>query len=75
MIGSSEGLGFCNITSGAGGLNDRHVAGGPSVTKLTHSKCIALKGSGNPQMADISIAAISPMLQLIKKHMKACIFA
>lgn len=55
---------------GAGGLNPRAVAGGPSVTRLTHNKCIALNGSGKPHIAEISIAAISPILQLIKKQMK-----
>jgi hypothetical protein len=71
MIGSLEGLGFCSMTSGDGGLKPNAVAGGPSVTRLTQSKCIALRGSGKPQIADSSIAAISPMLQLIKKHIKA----
>lgn len=68
IIGSLDDLGFWDMTSGAGGLNPSAVAGGPSVTKFTHSKCIALKGSGKPHIAEIRIAAISPMLQLIKKH-------
>lgn len=37
MIGSSCFLGGFYITSGSGGLNERAVAGRPSVTKLTHN--------------------------------------
>jgi hypothetical protein len=48
MIGSSLGLGLFFIIFGDGGLNPSAVAGGPSVTKLTQSKCIAVKGSGKP---------------------------
>lgn len=69
MIGSLDDRGFWDMIPGAGGLNPKAVAGGPSVTKFTHSKCMALKGSGKPQIAEINIAAISPMLQLIKKQM------
>jgi len=55
------------MTSGDGGLNPSAVAGGPSVTRLTHSKCMALNGSGKPHIAASNMAIISPMLQLIKK--------
>ena len=66
MIGSLDDRGFCDIMPGAGGLKPRAVAGGPSVTKFTQRRCIALKGSGKPHIAESSIAAISPILQLIK---------
>ena len=75
MIGSSDGRGFCFITSGAGVLNPNAVAGGPLIPKMTQSKCVALKGSGKPATAANNIAAISLMLQLIKKHINAYIFA
>jgi hypothetical protein len=47
----------------------------PSVTRLIHSKCMAVSGSGNPARVEKNIAQISPMLQLIKKHMNACMLA
>jgi len=38
VIKGSEGdLGGFLMTSGSGGLKDRAVAGGPSVTKFTHN--------------------------------------
>lgn len=63
------------MRSGEGGLKPSAVAGGPSVTRFTHSRCIAVSGSGNPASVAKKMAQISPMLQLIKKQMKACIFA
>ena len=63
------------MRSGDGGLKPRAVAGGPSVTRFTHSKCIAVNGSGKPARVAKNMAHISPMLQLIKKQMKACMLA
>jgi hypothetical protein len=73
MIGSSLGRGGCFIKPGTGGLNPSAVAGGPSVTRLTKSKCIAVKGSGTPDNVANRIAMISPILQDIKKQINACI--
>mmetsp|Transcript_34918 Transcript_34918/g.84507 ORF Transcript_34918/g.84507 Transcript_34918/m.84507 type:complete len:86 (-) Transcript_34918:2737-2994(-) len=75
MIGSSLGRGGASIISGDGGLKPNAVAGGPSVTKLTHRRCIAVNGSGNPARVAKKMAQISPILQLIRKQMKACMFA
>jgi hypothetical protein len=36
------------------------VAGGPSVTRLTHNKCKGVKGSGKPRIVEIRIVNISP---------------
>lgn len=59
------------MASGSGGLKPRAVAGGPSVTRLTHSKCRGVKGSGSPKRVAKKIVAISPMLQEIRKQIKA----
>ena len=72
-IDSLRGLGLFFIASGSGGLNPRAVAGGPSVTKLTHNKCKGVSGSGRPSTVAIKIVAISPILQLIKKVTNVCI--
>lgn len=74
-MGSSLGRGGCSIKSGAGGLKPSAVAGGPSVTRFTQSRCIAVRGSGKPSKVAKKMAQISPMLQLIKKQIKACILA
>ena len=55
-----------------GGLNPRAVAGGPSVTRFTHSKCSGFKGSGMPKIVAKKMVTISPMLQEIKKVTKVC---
>lgn len=60
------------MASGSGGLNPSAVAGGPSVTRLTHNKCSGVKGSGKPSKVAKKIVAISPMLHEIRKHMNAC---
>lgn len=75
MMGSFEGLGFSFIELGEGGLKPRAVAGGPSVTRFTHNRCIAVRGSGNPKSVAKKMAHISPMLQEIKKQIKACMLA
>lgn len=59
------------MASGSGGLNPSAVAGGPSVTRLTHSRCRGVSGSGNPSRVAKKIVAISPMLHDIRKQMKA----
>jgi hypothetical protein len=51
------------MTSGSAGLNPNAVAGGPSVTRLTHSSCTGIMPSGMPSMAVRKIDATSPMLE------------
>lgn len=58
-------LGFFCMMSGSGGLKPRAVAGGPSVTKLTHSSCTGIKPSGRPRAAVRKMDTTSPMLLLI----------
>ncbi len=57
----------------SGGLKPRAVAGGPSVTKLTHKSCTEVKPSGIPSIAVRKIEATSPMLEEIRYLMKAFI--
>lgn len=61
------------MASGSGGLNPSAVAGGPSVTRLTHSRCRGVSGSGRPRRVAKKIVAISPMLHEIRKQMNACV--
>ena len=56
--------GFC-MMSRSGGLKPRAVAGGPSVTKLTHSNCTGIRFSGRPKAAVRKMQATSPILLLI----------
>jgi hypothetical protein len=53
----------------------RRLLTGPSVTRFTHNKCIAVNGSGTPESVANNIAKISPILHEIKKQIKACMFA
>lgn len=62
------------MASGSGGLKPRAVAGGPSVTRLTHSRCSGVSGSGRPRRVAKKIVAISPMLHEIRKQMNAYIY-
>lgn len=62
------------MASGSGGLKPSAVAGGPSVTRLTHSRCSGVSGSGRPRRVAKKIVAISPMLHEIRKQMNACFF-
>ena len=65
IIGSSCFLGGFYITSGSGGLNDKAVAGRPSVTKLTHNNQIELNPSGIPKADDVKIETTSPIFDEI----------
>ena len=75
IIGSFVYLGGFLITSGSGGLNDKAVAGGPSVTKFTQSNYTELKPSGNPNNTEMNIETTSPMLEEIIYLIKAFILA
>lgn len=68
------GRGCLLMASGSGGLKPSAVAGGPSVTRLTHSRCSGVSGSGRPRRVAKKIVAISPMLHEIRKQMNACVF-
>ena len=48
-----------------GGLKPSAVAGGPSVTKFTHSSCTGMRPSGRPKAAVKKMDATSPTLLLI----------
>lgn len=65
MIGSSCFLGGFFITSGSGGLNDKAVAGSPSVTRLTHNNYIELNPSGIPSIDDVKMETTSPIFEEI----------
>lgn len=39
---------LCVASTFSGGLKPKAVAGGPSVTRLTHNKCSGVNGSGRP---------------------------
>ena len=56
IIGSLVGRGGKFIRFGDGGLKPSAVAGGPSVTRFTHNKCIAVNGSGKPRSVAKNIA-------------------
>ena len=62
--------GFC-MTSLSGGLNERAVAGSPSVTRFTHRSWIELNPSGIPRSEVRKIETTSPMFELIMYLMKA----
>jgi hypothetical protein len=49
----------------SGGLKPKAVAGGPSVTKLTHNSCTGIKPSGIPNAAVKKMEATSPMFDEI----------
>ena len=49
----------------SGGLKPKAVAGGPSVTKLTHNSCTGIKPSGMPKAAVKKIDATSPIFEEI----------
>lgn len=49
----------------SGGLNPKAVAGGPSVTKLTHKSCTGIRPSGMPKAAVRNIEATSPIFEEI----------
>jgi len=55
-------------------LNDRAVAGRPSVTKFTHNNYIELNPSGIPSIDDVNIDTTSPMFDEIIYLMKPFIF-
>lgn len=59
------------MASGSGGLKPSAVAGGPSVTRLTHSKWRGVSGSGKPSSVAKKMVAISPMLHEMRKQMNA----
>lgn len=74
MIGSSCYLGGFFITSGSGGLNERAVAGNPSVTRLTQRSWIELNPSGIPNIDEVKIETTSPMFEDIIYLMKPFMF-
>lgn len=47
----------------SGGLNPNAVAGGPSVTRLTHRSWTGIRPSGIPKAAVKNIEATSPMFE------------
>lgn len=49
----------------SGGLNPKAVAGGPSVTRLTHRSCTGMRPSGIPKADVRNIDATSPMFEEI----------
>lgn len=49
----------------SGGLNPKAVAGGPSVTRLTHRSWTGIRPSGIPKAAVRKIEATSPILEEI----------
>ena len=49
----------------SGGLNPRAVAGGPSVTRLTHKSWTGIRPSGTPNAAVKNIEATSPIFEEI----------
>jgi len=62
--------GFCMISK-SGGLKPRAVAGGPSVTRFTHSSCTGTKPSGIPNAAVMKMEATSPIfddIMYLKMH-------
>lgn len=61
--GSSFFLGGLFITFGSTGLNDKAVAGKPSVTKFTQSNYILLNPSGIPNKELKNILKTSPILE------------
>lgn len=73
--GSLTDLGGLFITSGSAGLNDRAVAGSPSVTKFTQSNYTLLKPSGIPRIEVKKMLITSPILEDIMYLMKAFILA
>ena len=56
--------GFC-MMSVSGGLKPSAVAGGPSVTRFTHSSCTGIRFSGRPSAAVRKMQATSPILDEI----------
>jgi hypothetical protein len=54
-----------SMMSTSGGLKPRAVAGGPSVTRFTHSSCTGMRPSGKPSAAVRKMDTTSPMLLLI----------
>ena len=52
---------------GSRGSIPRAIAGSESVNKLTHNKCIAIKGAGSPRQIITNIARTSAILLLNKK--------
>lgn len=62
--------GFLIISTSAG-LNPRAVAGGPSVTKFTHSSCTGIMHSGIPRAAVKNMLITSPMFDdIMYLHME-----
>jgi hypothetical protein len=53
------------IISLSGGLNPKAVAGGPSVTRLTHKSCTGMRPSGIPKADVRNMEATSPMFEEI----------
>jgi hypothetical protein len=49
----------------SGGLNPKAVAGGPSVTRLTHRSWTGIRPSGIPKAAVRKIEATSPIFEEI----------
>lgn len=68
-------LGGFFMTCASGGLNDKAVAGKPSVTRLTHNNYKLFMPSGSPATAVIKILNTSPMLLDIIYLMKAFMLA
>jgi len=60
--------------SGSAGLNDKAVAGNPSVTRFTHNNYTELNPSGIPRIELKNILTTSPILDEIIYLMKAFIF-
>ena len=65
-------LGSFFSTSGSLGLNDKAVAGRPSVTRLTHKSWIDEKPSGKPIIVEVKILITSPILDEIIYLINAC---
>eukprot|EP00963_Diacronema_lutheri_P014275 scaffold2859_cov349-Pavlova_lutheri.AAC.12 len=59
------------ITSFSGGLNPSAVAGGPSVTRLTHNSWTGMSPSGIPRAAVKKMLTTSPIFEEIMYLMKA----
>jgi len=73
-IGSSSFLGGYSIISYSTGLNDKAIAGNPSVVKFTHRSYIEFNGSGIPRNDAIKIDTTSPIFDEIIYLINAFIF-
>lgn len=67
--------GRARMTSSSALLNDKAVAGNPSVTKLTHSSCTGESVDGKPSVAAVTMATTSPILLLTMYRMNCFVLA